>query len=76
MNTDFPSAERLRERLKGLRLAQVDALASASGVPSSTLMKIRNGVTPNPGIETVRKFFHLLPPTDTESQNNSTERVA
>jgi transcriptional regulator with XRE-family HTH domain len=75
MNTDFPSAERLRERLKGLRLAQVDALASASGVPSSTLMKIRNGVTPNPGIETVRKFFHLLPPTDTESQANA-ERVA
>jgi predicted transcriptional regulator len=76
MNTDLPSAERLRERLKVLRLAEVDALSTASGVPSSTLMKIRNGVTPNPGIETVRKFFHLLPPTDTASQTNNAERVA
>lgn len=61
MNTELPSAERVRERLKSLRLAEVDALALASGVPSSTLVKIRNGITPNPGIETVRKFFHLLP---------------
>jgi len=75
MNTDLPSAERLRERLKVLRLAEVDALSTASGVPSSTLMKIRNGVTPNPGIETVRKFFHLLP-IDTASQTSNAERVA
>jgi predicted transcriptional regulator len=61
MNTDLPSAEAVRDRLKQLKVIDIYDLAGASGVPSSTLLKIRCGVTPNPGLETVRKFFHLLP---------------
>lgn len=63
MNTDLPSAEVVRDRLKQLKGIDIDDLAGRSGVPSSTLWKIRTGVTPNPGLETVRKFFHLLPPS-------------
>ena len=65
MNTDLPSAEAIQARLKLLKGVDIDALSSRSGVPTSTLWKIRNGHTPNPGLETVRKFFHLLPSTDT-----------
>jgi predicted transcriptional regulator len=61
MNTDLPSIEDVRIRLQGLRDGEIYTVAKASGVPASTLWKIRCGATPNPGIETVRKFFHLLP---------------
>lgn len=37
-------------------------LAKESGVPFTTLWKIRDGTTGNPGIETVRKFY---PSTET-----------
>lgn len=63
MNTELPSAEVVQARLKLLKGVDIDALSSSSGVPASTLWKIRNGHTPNPGLETVRKFFHLLPAT-------------
>lgn len=69
MNTDLPSTEAVRDRLKQLKGIDIDDLAGRSGVPASTLWKIRTGVTPNPGLETVRKFFHLLPvATDTSTQ--------
>ena len=67
MSTAFPSAEDVRARLQGLKDGDIYRVAEASGVPSSTLWKIRCGATPNPGIETVRKFFHLLPVVDTAS---------
>lgn len=51
----------VRERLLRLRDVEVDTLAQVSGVPASTLRKIRQGVTPNPGFETVRRFFPHLP---------------
>jgi len=41
--------------------AEVKELASKSGVPFTTLWKIRVGPTNNPGIETVRKFIDHLP---------------
>jgi predicted transcriptional regulator len=56
----------IQVRLKGLKGFEIDALASVSGVPTSTLWKIRNGVTPNPGFETVRKFYPHLPTSDTQ----------
>lgn len=61
MTSELPSTELLASRLKLLKGAELEVLARRSGVPASTLWKIRMGVTPNPGLETVRKFFHLLP---------------
>jgi predicted transcriptional regulator len=76
MNTDFPSAEAVRERLKRLKGSDIEALSGTSGVPSSTLWKIRNGHTPNPGLETVRKFFHLLPSPAVTSPQQATAQGA
>ncbi len=67
MNTTLPSADELSERLRGLRLAELQILANKSGVPYRTLINIRLGVTPNPGLETVRKFYPHLPATDTQA---------
>ena len=61
MSSLFPSVEDVRRRLQGLKDGEIYKIAELSGVPSSTLWKIRCGATPNPGMETVRKFFHLLP---------------
>lgn len=61
MSTDIPPISVVRARLLRMRDVEVDDLAVASGVPASTIRKIRQGVTPNPGFETVRKFFNLLP---------------
>jgi predicted transcriptional regulator len=61
MTTLFPSIEDVRTRLQLLKDGEIYKVAQDSGVPASTLWKIRCGATPNPGIETVRKFFHLLP---------------
>ena len=61
MTTSIPAVEEVSRRLKGLKGCELEQLAGDSGVPASTLWKIRVGATPNPGLETVRKFFHLLP---------------
>jgi hypothetical protein len=61
MNTEIPSADEVSERLRPMRMGELRTLANRSGVPFRTLINIRLGVTENPGIETVRKFFHLLP---------------
>ena len=77
MNTEIPPMAVVRARLLLLRDAEIDRMAADSGVPASTLRKIRQGVTPNPGFETVRKFFHLLPvPTDTQAAEPTTHGVA
>lgn len=46
--------------MSDLSQAALHALADKSGVPFNTLVKIRSGYTPNPGIETVRKFYDLI----------------
>lgn len=61
-----PPLTMVRSRLERLSQSQLTQLASDSGVPFGTLMKIRQGVTTNPGIETVRKFFPLLTAEDPE----------
>lgn len=61
MASQFPSLDTVRERLQGLSHAQLQTLAKASGVPFTTLWKIRNGPTTNPGVETVRAFWSHLP---------------
>jgi transcriptional regulator with XRE-family HTH domain len=77
MKTDFPSVEVIRSRLQSLNDGEIYKVASDSGVPASTLWKIRCGATSNPGLETVRKFFHLLPvPTDTQADPQPTAQEA
>lgn len=53
----IPSGTDVRDTLLELSHAQMTALASVSGVPFTTLWKMRSGETTNPGIETVRKFM-------------------
>lgn len=55
------SPEQVRAQLAPLTHAQLQALAKASGVPFTTLWKVRSGVTKNPGIETVGKFLPYIP---------------
>lgn len=56
MELDIPSAAVVRQALADLSLKQLEKLAEMSGVPMTTIYKIRLGDTENPGIETVRKF--------------------
>ena len=61
MNFDaMPSAEQVRALLAPLTLKQLDALGELSGVPPTTIYKIKRGETANPGIETVRQFFPFI----------------
>lgn len=61
MKKQLMSAEDVRKMLSKLDLAQLDKLSEKSGVPTSTIYKIKRGETSNPGIETVRKFMARLP---------------
>jgi hypothetical protein len=56
----FPPIEDIAKRLSKLSHPQLHCLARGSTVPYTTLLKIRNGVTTNPGIETVRRFWPLI----------------
>ncbi len=51
------SADAVRQALAPLTLRQIEQLADASGVPASTIYKIKRGETVNPGIDTVAKFI-------------------
>ena len=67
MSADLPTAASIRAALETLTYAQGQRLSLASGVPFTTIWKIRDGITKNPGIETVRMFLpHLesLQPQD------------
>jgi hypothetical protein len=57
MQPPIPSAEEIRAALAPLTLKQLDYLADLSGVPVTTIYKIKLAETANPGIETVRKFL-------------------
>lgn len=61
MQTNIPAASDMRARLELLGHAQMQALSRESGVPFTTLWKIRNGETDNPRIETVRLCYAALP---------------
>jgi len=61
MNATIPSGEQVRARLAGLSNSQLGEISAASGVPFTTLWKIRAGQTLNPGIDTVRKFAPFIP---------------
>lgn len=57
MQNLIPSAEDVRAALAPLTLKQLERLAELSGVPSTTIYKIKRGETQNPGIETLRQFL-------------------
>lgn len=64
----IPSISDVRQRLARESTADLKRLAQASGVPFTTLWKLRSGETSNPGIETVRKFYPLLLSTPPSTQ--------
>lgn len=55
-----PSAADVQARLKPLSFARLKRLSVASGVSFTTLWTIQTGERANPGLETVRKFLHLI----------------
>jgi hypothetical protein len=62
----FPSTQVIQDRLKGLSHAQLQRLAALSGVPFTTIWKIRINDTKNPGLETVRKFWQHVEAVEKE----------
>jgi predicted transcriptional regulator len=57
MESTIPSQAEVQSDLLTLGHAQMQELARVSGVPFTTLWKVRSGETTNPGLETVRKFM-------------------
>ena len=60
MKSHLPTASDVQDQLLGLGHAQLHKLSRISGVPYTTLHKIRAGVTRNPGIMTVRQFLPFV----------------
>ena len=58
---ELPGIKQIRAALLKLNKEQVQALSTESGASFSLLSKLRGGHIKNPGIETVRKFYPLLP---------------
>ena len=56
MNTEIPSAGEVCGWLAPMTNSELQQLAGLSGVPFTTLWKIRSGETENPRIETVRSI--------------------
>lgn len=75
MAITIPPLTLVSARLKRLSEAQLKQLAEESGVPFGTLNKIKHGYTVNPGIETVRKFFPLLPAGETGQADREEEQA-
>lgn len=57
MNNLIPSIEQIREALQPLTLKQLEELERLSGVPATTIYKIKRGETANPGVETIGRFL-------------------
>lgn len=60
MESRIPTPAQVQASLQALGHAQMHALSRLSGVPFTTLWKVRKGETANPGIETVGKFMPFL----------------
>jgi hypothetical protein len=52
MSTTIPSPAEVRAKLAPMSLAKLEELATRTGVPFTTLVKLRNGQTENPRLET------------------------
>lgn len=60
MNTCLPTAADVRQLMGKLSHAGMRGLAQRSGVPFTTLWKIRTGETKDPRLETVRVIWPEL----------------
>lgn len=60
MSMPIPSASDVQAGLAALSHAQIQELSRRSGVPFTTIWKVRDGTTKNPGIKTVGKFMAYL----------------
>lgn len=58
--TTVPSSAEVRSRLLSMTLAQLEALGKQCDVPYTTLLKIRNGQTKTPRLETVHVIWPAL----------------
>lgn len=61
MSMQIPPVSAVKRALEALSHAGVQELSRASDVPFTTIWKIRDGTTGNPGMETVRKFWVHMP---------------
>ena len=61
MSTPIPSVADIQAQLAPLSHAALQRLAKASGVPFTTIWKIRDGTTKNPGLDTVGQFLPHIP---------------
>ena len=66
MEIKIPTALEVRGLLSELGHAQMQGLAKVSGVPFTTLWKIRSGETADPRLETVGQFFGLIESAKTD----------
>jgi predicted transcriptional regulator len=57
MEHSIPTIDDVRAVLARMTMEQIGRLGALSGVPPTTIYKIKRGETENPGIETVRKFM-------------------
>lgn len=57
MNNKIPSTTDVRELLQGIKQPDIELMSKQCGVPVATIIKIRHGVTANPGLETVRLLY-------------------
>jgi predicted transcriptional regulator len=64
MSTTIPSPADVRAKLAPMNLAQLEELSKLSDVPFTTLVKLRNGQTENPRLETVHAIWPHLPATE------------
>ena len=53
--------EQIKDYLQTLKDAELRALSVASGVPYSTIIKVKYGTTKNPTYETVSSLYQWMP---------------
>lgn len=68
MDTVIPASNEVRVKLARLGHAQTLELSRISGVPFTTLWKIRTGETENPRLDTVRQFWPYVDAASSEQQ--------
>lgn len=69
MNTSIPAVASIRHQLAQLSHSQIQQLSRLSKVPFTTLWKIRDGTTSNPGLETVRLFIDRIDEVARQSES-------
>ena len=74
MELVIPSVEAVCERLLKLTSAQVQALAHRSGISFSTIDKIRRGITPNPGVNTIAALLPHIEAAELEAPRKALRR--